>query len=148
MLEPKRNEDILLEQRIGEIRESNQNLMECLKAHNDMKMALLYEHATNHAKLVNKLLIATYCVACYYSTSIGNVSTTHAIVFASHKLLAMHFLRAHNSLNVLPFVLIKIWNSFAASCVMYSKVCMEFSLMPAKLCSAWLTIVSAQNLQP
>ena len=70
------------------------------------------------------------------SKSIGNVCAMQAFVFSIHKLLAMLFLLAHSSLDVLHPVLIVIWYSLAASCFMYFKVFMESSSMYVKLCRA------------
>ena len=39
--EPKRKEDVFLDRRIGDIRESSKNLMDSLKVSDDMKIALL-----------------------------------------------------------------------------------------------------------
>lgn len=53
--EPKRKEDIFMEQCIGEIRESSKSLMESSKAGEDMKMAILMNMQQTMQKLVEKL---------------------------------------------------------------------------------------------
>ena len=104
----KRREDMFMDNCMGEIRESGKTLIESLKANEDMKMALLMSMQQTMQKMVDKMYVSTECDTRGYSTSIGNVSAMHDSVFASHRLLAMPFLLAHNSLYVLPFVLIEI----------------------------------------
>ena len=50
------------------------------------------------------------------SMSIKNICAMQVFIFAIHKLLAMLFLLAHSSLDILPPVLIVIWYFLAASC--------------------------------
>lgn len=65
-----------------------------------------------------------------------------AFVFAIHKLLAMLLHLADNSLNDFPLVLIAISKCVAASCFKFSKVSLELSSTPAKLCKAKLATAS------
>lgn len=53
--EPKRKDDIFMERCIGEIRETSKNLMESMKASDDMKMTLLMSMQQTMQKLVEKL---------------------------------------------------------------------------------------------
>ena len=53
--EPKRKDDILLRECIGEIRESNRTLMENMKASDDMKMSLLMTMQQIMQKLIEKM---------------------------------------------------------------------------------------------
>ena len=53
--EPKRKEDIFLERCLSEMRESSKNLIDCVKASKDMKMALLMSMQKTMEKMVDKL---------------------------------------------------------------------------------------------
>jgi hypothetical protein len=53
--ELKRKEDVFLERCLGEIRESSKNLMDNLKANDDIKLALLMSMQKTMKKLVDKL---------------------------------------------------------------------------------------------
>ena len=53
--EPKRKEDIFLERCLSEMRESSKNLIDCMKASEDMKMALLISMQKTMEKMVDKL---------------------------------------------------------------------------------------------
>ena len=53
--EPKRKDDVFLERCLGRIEESSKNLMDSLKASDDMKMALLMSMQQTMQKLVEKI---------------------------------------------------------------------------------------------
>ena len=76
------------------------------------------------------------------SLSIVKVCAMEAFIFAIQRLFATPFRLAESSSTVLPPVSIAISNSMAASCLKYSKVSLELSSMPARLCNAKLAIGS------
>ena len=74
------------------------------------------------------------------------VSAIHTLVFVIQRLFAILFRLADKSLNVFLPVPIATLNFLASSCFINSKVSLELSSFPAKLCNARFTTASRSRI--